>query len=94
MIEREITRDNSGSTRGPRVSDGWPQMRTFLEMSPYCSTYSRLFPDRSQESIVDPFPMKDLTGIERHRQIEIRRGNLNGFHAKEAGHRLTLIKHG
>jgi hypothetical protein len=28
----------------------------------------------------DLLPMKDLAGIERHRQIEIRCGNLDQFH--------------
>ena len=36
--------------------------------------------DYSHESMPDLLPMKDLAGIERHRQIEIRCGNLDQFH--------------
>ena len=40
----------------------------------------RQIPNRSHKSAAGLFPMKHLTGIERHRQIELWRANFHELH--------------
>ena len=51
---------------------------------------NRALADRSDKSIGDLFPVKNLTGIEGQREVEIRRRDFNQLHSC---HRLTRIKH-
>src|SRR5438046_5048010 len=42
----------------------------------------------SDKSTIDLFPVKDLAGVEGHREIEIRGGDLSQFHQRFYSHKL------
>ena len=68
MIESEIIADQV------RASFCYPQRIAAL------FRINRPISNRAVKSVVDLFPMKHLAGIERHRQIEIGRGNFSELH--------------
>src|SRR6266480_308530 len=100
MIEREVILDQFHNWRGEllRACSKFAlraRLRRSSALHPY---FQRITPllnvngqlsNRSEKSAADLSPMKDLTGIECHRQIKIWRENLNQFHSC---HRLTRQK--
>ena len=60
MIEREI------------IADEFDATAAHLQRTATLLHLERFIADRSEKAVVDLVPMKDLAGIERHRQIEIR----------------------
>ena len=79
MIEREVISDNSGERT--RLACGfWRLAKTnFYDLATLLDV-NRQIANRPHKSIAGFFPMKDLSRVERHRQIKIRRRNLHQLH--------------
>src|SRR5947199_4487599 len=66
----------------------------FLWAATYTQDFAGLFyidsalANCSDKSTIDPFPVKDLAGVEGHREIEIRGGDLAQFHQRFYSHKL------
>src|SRR3989442_1391444 len=66
----------------------------FLSAATYTQDFAGLFyidsalANCSDKSTIDPFPVKDLAGVEGHREIEIRGGDLPQFHQRFYSHKL------
>ena len=68
MIEREIIAD---------------QVRAPVRCPQRIAALLRIYwpiSNRAAKSVLDLFPVKHLAGIERHREIKIRRGNFSQLH--------------
>jgi hypothetical protein len=74
MIERKIMRDNSGEhTR--LACWFWRPAKTNFQKIVLLLRINRVIPNRSDKAVARLFPMKNLPGIKRHCEIEIRRAN-------------------
>jgi hypothetical protein len=66
----------------------------FLWAATYAQDFSpllnidRTLANRSDESTINLFPVKDLAGVEGHREIEVRRGDFRQFHQRFYSHKL------
>src|SRR5438093_6715053 len=79
MIQREIMRNNSGERT--RLACWFSRLaKTDFQNIVVLLHTRRDIPNRSHKSVAGLFPMKDLAGIKRHRQIEIWCGNFNELH--------------
>ena len=79
MIQREIMRDNSGERTRPACGRRRPAVADFQKI-PMLRHINWSIANRAAKSIADSFPMKNLAGIECHREIKIRRGNFSQLH--------------
>src|SRR5947207_8494561 len=89
MIESEIMRDRLHHGRGELLRAGTVSMSCRLHSSalhPHAQRIAVLLnidsavTNRAHKSVAGVFPMKDLTGIKRHRQIEFGCRNFCELH--------------
>src|SRR5437870_6623904 len=79
MIEREVVRDESWE-RARLACWFWRLAKTNFQKLIALLDVNGGIAYCSHKSVSAFFPMKDLTRIQRHRQIEIRCGNFSEFH--------------
>src|SRR5437016_1276843 len=83
MVEREVVRDDALKTRRLKAVEFERAARHFQNVF-LLLQINRQVADRPNKSSTSLLPMKDLTGIERHREIEIRSWNFCELHVRKS----------